>query len=187
MNKFNSEQFKEKLMYGWRMFFFGWLGAMSVIVAVVLLITCSFSLCSLPSDSDLISQFQKKKPVLLKLLEMSNEDEDFGKITREYLGPAWVGGMPKDRWQTYRELFDSLGLRYGVERFDNDDVLFVVATNLAGDAKGYAHLSHPPKRLVSSLKDSSLFGFWHDNPSLGGGPAYREIQDGWYLCRTIQF
>lgn len=185
--KVNPDHIKRSLQYGCRVLFFGWLGAMSVLITVFILVFCVISFSSLPSDDELISQFQTKKAALTKLLEMSNDDEDFSRITRTYYDPGYVGNIPGNRWQAYRELFDSAGIRYGIERFDNDDVLFVISTSLAGDAKGYAHLARPPQHSVSNLMDKSAFGFWHDNPELGGGPAFRKIQDGWYLCRTLQY
>lgn len=118
---------------------------------------------------------------------MSDEDMDFYRITNTIRTLSGVGYIPDQRWQSYRDLFNTVGLQYGLERNESDDVFFLVSVNLAGDSKGYAHLTKRPIHLVSQLDDASIFGFWHDNPQLAGGPVFRELGNNWYLWRNVHY
>lgn len=91
---------------------------------LVLLIGCSFE----PDETQIRRFFETKKPLLERLVEMSNQDYAPTKVTsiaHNYTRleddmscshPESEVGISVARWNEYRKLFADAGLRYGLDR-----------------------------------------------------------------------
>jgi hypothetical protein len=95
------------------------------IAAFLLLLTgCS----SEPDEAQVRKFFESKRPVLERILEMSNQDYARTKVTR--IAPTFTRlennwgwprpdselGVSADRWNEYRELFNEAELPHGIDR-----------------------------------------------------------------------
>lgn len=159
----------------------------ALLIVFGVLIFVIFDCLPLPSDEVLVSQFNSKKVCLEQLLKMSDEDEEFTTIARATTAPTYAGELPSNRRKLYCELFDQGELQYGIKRSDSGDVFFVVQTSCVGDCKGFARLQKRPHIMLHDLDKHSVFGFWCDHQQVAGDGAFRDLGNGWYIWRGLQF
>ena len=184
--------FKEKQILRWTV-----VGLLiAVVFSSVALVT--YSGPSLPADAHLKEMLRQHEESFRQLVELSNTDSDVARISPDFIlleeNPEWPRpqeewGISPERWDKYRELFETTGVKHGFGR-TNDGIIsrkpagiiilfFVCYTrSLQGFTytKGLAYLSEPPPEedlldLVESL----------DNPSALEIFSLRKLDDNWYL------
>jgi hypothetical protein len=138
------------------------------------------------SDAAMVKNFQRHKPALAELLQMSKEDEHVIRIATDFtrLDTNWSWprpdsqlGFSRARWDHYRALFREVGLEAGLSRASNG-VYFTVSTRgivSHGSSKGYFYAERPPTPLVNSLDDEAQ----RNHPEHGS--AFKSISGDWYL------
>ena len=149
---------------------------------IAILFVVSLSGCSErphPSDDELLTTFNAREGEFETLAAMFREDTHMVRIAPDFLRPE--GGITKERWDAYRDLFQKLGLRSGIALSGQpvDAIEFLASTNGyvvgGGSEKGYVYRENPPKQLLDSLDNL------HFHDSKGFDTAYRHITGNWYL------
>ena len=149
----------------------------------------------LDSDDALIRRFHDHRATFDHLVAMSDSDSTVVRIaytfTRLYNNWSWprddsLIGLTPARWHTSRAVFDTLGLKDGLQRESTtgdsipgrDAVLTLWSSSFGmvnrGEYKGYVFSRHPLDHLRPSLDDRALDGARH-------GYALRSIAPNWYL------
>jgi hypothetical protein len=121
---------------------------------------------------------------------MSNEDARVWQVSTtggRVLGgngqprPANEQELPPERLHRYREIFASLGLKYGLlrERTKTGEVIFLPFDSLPSGTvdsqeKGIAWASEGPKPVLASLDKTDVVISKPD-------PAYKHVKGNWYL------
>ena len=147
-----------------------------------------------PSDASLERQFRKHRSEMESLVAMMGEDRTMSRIDPAYLRrqddwewpraeAKW--GISRDRWNQYRELFYTAGIRQGIERGKNssDTLLLAWSWGLAigGSSIAYLHCGEPghgdlhTAEACIEMKESGTHedsGYWS---------RYKEIVPGWYI------
>jgi hypothetical protein len=145
-----------------------------------------------PKDEKLIENFQSHKEEFNQLLQMFLEDKYVGRIDFDFTrasdffekcksSDGQNGNeieLSKDRLESYRKLFNELGLSFGIEGYcEKEKVIFYASTqglSVSGSTKGYAYLANPPEKIVDNLDK-----YWsQDRQSF---TAFRHIEGNWYL------
>ena len=117
-----------------------------------------------PSDSALEMNFHKHEMDFQRLVSMSNEDrsvvriaDDFNWLDDDHSWPRTgpERGLSKNRWDAYRSLFNDLGLKCGLTRPENSDIIVFCASATGivtnGTDKGYAYSEAELTPTVESL------------------------------------
>jgi hypothetical protein len=113
-------------------------------------------------------------------LTMFKADQDLGRVSFDFTRPedANTIGINKDRLNDYRNHFNLLGLKAGIEGYDDKSTIwFHYSTHglsVSGSSKGYAYIEDPPAIVVDNLDSYSS----KDGRSFS---AFRRIEGKWYL------
>jgi hypothetical protein len=139
--------------------------------------------CNSESDAKLVDAFERNKSDFERLAKMAEQDRQLARIEFKYtlpvrssssaLGPT---GLPRQRWDEYRQLFSKLGIKYGVDRREDfPSVVFLWAdcdgSAISRDCKGYAYSERELGPIKDNLND------------LAPGVFFRSISKNWYLFR----
>jgi hypothetical protein len=167
-----------------------------IFVGMLLIFGCCG--CSgLPPDNDLLQGFKSHRADLEKLLEMSNEDKHVVRIAPTFTRleddwrwprPGLKLGFSEERWESYKQLFQKIGIPYGIQR-EGDIVFFDVAGvglgNGHGAGKGYAYIPKvvPPLVTLDSLDDGSVRKAIAAHPDLYRKTLIERVVGNWYLFR----
>jgi hypothetical protein len=152
-----------------------------VILSVTLSMLLSFG-CSTqhPTDDTLLANFQSHKTEFNQLLQMFFADKGLGRVAKEFTRPANPADVKvtAERLSEYRQLFNKLDLRAGIEGYGQKDVITFYASTqglaVSGSSKGFAYLKDPPKLLVEKLDG-------YRSPDGKSFTAFRHIEGNWYL------
>ena len=140
-----------------------------------------------PSDSVLEMNFHKHETDFQRLVSMSNEDyhvvrigDDFNWLDDDHRFPRTgpERGLSKDRWDSYRALFQELGLKCGLIRWEDSNIIALCASGIgmvtSGTTKGYAYSETELTPTAESLDvvPENL----KDEPVV-----YKSIEPHWYL------
>ncbi len=140
-----------------------------------------------PADSVLEMNFRKHKSDFQLLVSMSNEDRSIVRIPLSfpYLSNdnSWPRtgagpGLSNDRWDAYRSLFQKLGLKRGLTRQGDLDIIVLCASAAgnvtSGTDKGYAYSETELTPTVESL--DAVPETLRNQPTV-----YKSIEPHWYL------
>jgi hypothetical protein len=148
---------------------------------VGLLAVCVFVMvaCDLPSDTSLITQFQRSHEDIERLRQMAEEDNLQGRIHADYADPK----LPEIRLNEYRRLMKASGIMRLSGAGRGKPLELIVDANgflAQGDYKGFMY-----NPLASGKTDVSL-----DGDCFGIAGAFKEerfcsaargLGDGWWL------
>jgi len=139
-----------------------------------------------PSDAQLESLFSSHEAEFNQLSVMAAQDQHLVRIASTFTwldtDASWPRqniGLSAARWNQYRELFESLGLRGGIVRStDYPGVIFFQAYSFGlvtgGSYKGYAYSVSPLTPQLSSLDSVPVLS---KGPSIG----FKQIRRNWYI------
>ena len=159
-------------------------------VLAVLLLGAQFSplvqkTSSHPSDAALEEVFGRNEEKFNSLIHMSRADAKVVRIAPTF---TWLDdnarwpraeselGFSVERWDEYRQLFKELGLKEGIQREPNGDVIQFIASSegllTAGSGKGY---------IYSTRELSPLYDSLNEPPPTEGKYVYKRLKEHWYL------
>lgn len=143
-----------------------------------------------PSDASLEEVFRQREAVFNQLISMTKTDSkltriayDFTKTedTAKWPRPDSELGFSKERWEQYRQLFDTLNLKGGFWRRPKSNDRYLVASTkglvTGGSSKGFVYSTEELKPLSDNL-DNIPIDLWRSSPN---GIVYKNIKDNWYL------
>jgi len=151
-----------------------------VLAALLLLALAGCGSGSHPSDKKLIENFQTHKAAFDQLLRMFLADKGLGRVGEDFTRPenASSVGVNAEGLKAYRRLFERLGLKGGVEGYDEKDIVLFYASaeglSVSGSSKGYAYCKQRPPLVVEDL-DS------YKSPGDKSFTAFRHLEGNWYL------
>jgi hypothetical protein len=177
-------------------FLFGWLASLlrNASLAIALFIPVIVWVFSPPSDTSLARQFREHKSDFEELVQMSNHDEQFIRITPtviETIDGQKIGrsdaqsGLPERRWAEYRRLFKATSVSDGLYRnTTGGDVILTVRglgkIDPVGSSLGYVYcpvfnepLGVPPCRE-------------NYESAVRGAFRWKRIEPGWYIYERFQ-
>lgn len=144
-----------------------------------------------PTDAEMIRKFQEHRDEFDELITMFRSDRNLGRVgpnfTRSATGAPGPGGdaqgsgdigVTSDRLNDYLSRFAKLGIRAGIEGYNDKEYIYLHVSSqglsITGTSKGYAYISKPPDRIVENLDT-----YWsEDGRSFS---AYRRMEGNWYL------
>ncbi len=141
-----------------------------------------------PSDEKLASVFRQHRGAFERLVQMSDEDRNVVRIAPTFTRlvndwswprPAARLGISVDRWQQYLNLFKETGLEEGLERSENSDAVWLIASARGllnrGSSKGYVHRTVPPALVVYDSADGK-------QPQLSSNDVgFKALGENWYI------
>ena len=143
----------------------------------------SFRVSQPPSDQELLRNFDHNRATFNELAQMTQADKHLIRVDVEYdstepSNPETVG-VSAERISKYRQLLKSVKLHRGFEANQShqevDFLYYATGSAISSDNdKGYAYLTAPPTKTLSSLDDCGPDG---ENRV----EAYRHIEGCWYL------
>lgn len=161
-----------------------------VIVALMAFAGGNF-LTRFPTDEELIRKFDSAPDDFTALLNMSNEDNFYNRITPKFTRPElWAAPVEKniegERWNDYKNRFAKLGLADGIEReYDHSESAYFIAASRGllnrGRSKGYAYLTNEPTPLLPSLNEEKAEKFYRTHANLQKATLYKRLRKNWYL------
>jgi hypothetical protein len=167
------------------------------IIRLTLLVICWLSIsCGTYthiSDEMLIRNFSNNEPAFIKLREMAASDTSFTLISPRlvtsstYVAPGATktdhGGMSKEKYAEYTELFKSLGLADGVLRNGQSVWFSAEARSWANGSvtKGYVYSTTELAPLVSDL--DSYIPQPTPTSRRPGFLVFKIIKSNWYLYK----
>lgn len=153
-------------------------GGVALVMATMLLLNGCFSE---PAESDIGLLFRAKRPILERLVEMSNEDYERTSVTR--IAPDFTRlennwgwprpenelGMSVERWEEYKKLFQAAEVHTGLDRAGEDSegvMFFVWGFGIADNSqsKGIVYFPKPPLNIAVESQRVT----------------YKPLADGWY-------
>ncbi len=140
-----------------------------------------------PSDAVLEMNFHKHEADFQRLISMPNEDRsvvviafDFNWLADDHSWPR-AGperGLSKDRWDSYRALFQELGLKCGLTRWEDSNIIALCSSAVgmvtSGTYKGYAYSEAELTPTAESL--DAIPEILKNEPV-----DYKSIAPHWYL------
>lgn len=187
-----SDQMHKSYLPGWLRAILVSLAGLVVFIVALLGLGCFayLYLPPFPSDAELMRRFDQNQSCFNELIKMSSEDKTVFRYQRAR--KDWTPQeINEPRASVYKMLLRKVG---GLGLMDRDpangNVFFVVESRLDGDVKGFAYLRTRPHFVETSLDDCLPFWCWsyHHDPTISDRrAAFRELRDGWYLWREIQF
>lgn len=147
----------------------------------------TFPSASVPSDDELIANFQRHEAQFERLVAMAQQVPELEGITspraaRKYgeSGPLFQpeGVVPQERTQEYLQLVEEVGvLNFGKAEYRQFGEMWMLPVAFEREIartviKGYVHSTHGRLPLVASLDDL---------PPMLQGPLFRRIRGDWYL------
>ena len=140
--------------------------------------------------TELDNGFPSKRADLETLLRMSGEDREFSEIAPDFVNRnAGVSGkstkyerpdpqiaLPRARWDQYRSLFAHNGIKLGLMRSLNGDVLIEIDTIglfTRGRVVAYAHCA--PEAAAGVPRE-----FPCDHTAEAAGPSFRRLDGAWF-------
>ena len=136
--------------------------AFGVPAALIAAFWLPFNPCIPPSDETLLAAFRRNETELNQIARMIKRDK---------------GLRRDDDLASYRHRLHSMGIGGGHYFPENDEIQFynwITGSALSSDAmKGFAYLSHPPKKTQKTLNNYSGTG--------KSCEIYRHIKGHWYL------
>ena len=133
-----------------------------------------------PTDEALIENFKAHRKEFDKLLQMFQEDKALGRVAPDFTRPknAQTIGVTGQRLDAYRDLFDNLEIKSGIEGYDDKTTVWFHSSSsglsVSGSSKGYAFLRNPPASTTDNLDN-------YRSPDGKSFIAFRHIEDNWYL------
>ncbi len=163
----------------------------AVLLSILLIQGCFLYDRAHPPDNEMIANFEAHEAEFDQLVNMCREDPDMSRIANDFLWtnnsvrwprPESDWGISRARWDAYKKLFAAVDLDNGLS-CDGGDIVFMFANNQgivpSGSSKGYAYLSEPPEKAISSLDEYSHRSL--KDVGINGRIAYRPIKENWYL------
>jgi hypothetical protein len=135
-----------------------------------------------PSDDELIANFETRRQEFSTLLGMMEGDRELMSIGFRSTDPSRLAaGVTAKRIARYRQLMRTAGIAEGMHRERGDlggTIWFTVVYTggvLSSDERGYVHSKKAPSPLADSLDGDAAVARY----------AFRHIVGGWYLFRWI--
>lgn len=136
------------------------------------------------TDDELELIFRENKPDFEQILRMSEVDASVPRIAYDFTWVSGVGsstdsgnpGISKERWETYRALFQKLDLTGGINREDDGTVAFLAfgrGLSVSGLTKGYLYTIKDRNCTAASLDDLQQYQ--------NQGFVCKRIDENWYL------
>ena len=137
-----------------------------------------------PSDQNLLNNFTDHRTVFNQLAQMKLADSGLMQIHSDWTQPSepQTVGVSSERVAKYREMLSQAEVHFGLEADGLHGADFLCwehgsATSSDTD-KGYAYLTVPPKRVLSSLDQ---YNHQYQSEGLSELRVYRHIEGCWYL------
>lgn len=160
-------------------------------LSVLSVILLSATSKQLPSDEALRTRFLAHRVDFERLVAMTNEDSHLTRIAPDF---TWLDddvswprrnvGISEQRWDDYRELFQSVGATEGVIKYTKPNLtLFPISSKGSvptGVEKGLAYSQASLTPVLKSLDDTPPKEFWN-GPDHSHVLAYRPIENHWYV------
>lgn len=133
-----------------------------------------------PRDRELTENFQTHKKEFEELLQLFLEDKKLGRVAYDFTRPEKpeTVGVSLARIYEYRKKFDDLGLKAGIEGYDEKEIIWfhvsMQGLSVTGSGKGYAYCKKTPEIVVENLDD-----YWSSNGK--SFTAFKRIEGNWYL------
>lgn len=149
--------------------------------SLLIILMIAFGGCCRRRESQLIGNFERNFETLGSIRDMFDEDRKLVRVAPAFtrLENDWSWPRPKEklgfseeRWVQYRKLFETAGVKDGIQR-DGAYVFFFVQScglGVSGVSRGYAYSKEAPSKLLKSLRD-------HD----GKGIGFVRIRENWFL------
>ena len=156
-----------------------------------------------PTLAELARDFPACRGALEKLLEMSNEDSQFSRISpnlvmlnfapgssfRRDVTADRSDGLPKDRFAAYQEAFQQSGLKLGLDHDKVRDTFFMVdSVGLMnrGHVSGYVRCAVDATpgdvdRFAPCLSNQDSGARQHDPQSRVTAYSFKMVASGWYV------
>jgi len=105
-----------------------------------------------PADDVLIENFRAHRGEFEELRQLFMADRNLTRVAFDFTRPenAQSAGVSRDRLNEYRNLFNKLGLKNGIEGYGEKDTIFFHSSSIGlavtGSGKGYVFVKIFPKR-----------------------------------------
>lgn len=162
-----------------------------VAFSTILLSACT----NLPSDENLIRNFNEHKKDLELILQMSSEDKGMYRVAFDWLGadpgvarPEAPKGITEERWNEYTILFRKVGLSEGIQRY-GENVEFITGSYGMvgrGEDNGYLYMPKvdPSYVTLKSLDWNTVHDLRDSDIKYKDTTFIRPLNGNWYLYRA---
>ena len=152
--------------------------SLSLVASSLMILACN--LASHPSDEVLEQRLRSHQEDFNKLVVMLQEDSDIVRLDHQYvfLNQNSDRTVPKERLETYRNLFSKLGLEGGIHRDKPEVIRFIASSKgmlVPNSEKSYVYSGIELAPLVSSL--DAVIQYKRGDQR----PVYKKLVNNWYL------